>query len=493
MIDDNKPDDGLHGSSFNDDPLADIHDHRPAQLTDKKILPQGVVSKNLKVVLYIVATAILAIAILFSGGKKKLLSKNDSVAQAAITTSSQQDPTQNATQLKSQVKDERVRQRQDELAAADALGIAQTGQNTTPLYDSKGQLIPPSAQRAAYGSGGEAMQQQKTAAEQQQEELNKKEQELEFTKRFQSNLVYRAELVRQPATTSGENQQQQGAPASGQLISYAPQQQQSQADPGGTAGVQPPMSPQQLQAALAAIEQTAQQTPGLPQLPGSKPAAEAQKDKPEKEKHVEVNVDRATGKPYVVYEGSFFDTVLVNQLDGDAAGPVITMVTQPLYSHDHQHVLVPEGTKIFGEAKKIGGAGFGQQRRMAVVFHRLIMPDGYSVDLDQFSGLNQIGEMGLKDKVNNHYFEVFGTSIALGVIAGAAEMTQGGSSINSNGSQMLVNGMASSISSTSGTILGQFMQIPPTITIRPGHRVKVFITQDMLLPAYSNHTINQAF
>jgi type IV secretion system protein VirB10 len=37
------------------------------------------------------------------------------------------------------------------------------------------------------------------------------------------------------------------------------------------------------------------------------------------------------------------------------------------------------------------------------------------------------------------------------------------------------------------------MQIPPTITIRPGHRVKVFITQDMLLPAYSNHTINQAF
>ena len=44
------------------------------------------------------------------------------------------------------------------------------------------------------------MQQQKTATQQQQEELNEKEQELEFTKRFQSNLVYRAELVRQPAT-----------------------------------------------------------------------------------------------------------------------------------------------------------------------------------------------------------------------------------------------------------------------------------------------------
>jgi hypothetical protein len=26
----------------------------------------------------------------------------------------------------------------------------------------------------------------------------------------------------------------------------------------------------------------------------------------------------------------------------------------------------------------------GRDRRMAVVFHRMIMPDGYSVDLDQF-------------------------------------------------------------------------------------------------------------
>ena len=51
---------------------------------------------------------------------------------------------------------------------------------------------------------------------------------------------------------------------------------------------------------------------------------------------------------------------------------------------------------------------------MAVVFHRMIMPDGYSVDLDQFHGLDQIGDEGLKDKVNNHYLQIFGTSIALG-------------------------------------------------------------------------------
>ncbi len=132
----------------------------------------------------------------------------------------------------------------------------------------------------------------------------------------------------------------------------------------------------------------------------------------------------------------------MNRLDGDAVGPVKVLVSNPFYSHDHQHVIIPEGTVVLGEAKKIGAAGFGQQRRMAVVFHRLIMPDGYSVDLDQFHGLDQIGEEGLKDKVNNHYLEIFGTSIALGVIAGAGEITQGGGTITASGSQAFTNGTA---------------------------------------------------
>ena len=183
----------------------------------------------------------------------------------------------------------------------------------------------------------------------------------------------------------------------------------------------------------------------------------------------------------------------MNRLDGDAVGPVKVLVSNPLYSHDHQHVLVPDGTIVLGEAKKIGSAGFGQQRRIAVVFHRMIMPDGYTVDLDQFQGLDQIGEQGLKDKVNNHYLQIFGTSIALGVIAGAAEGTQGGGTFTGSGVQMYTSGAAASTSQAATDILDRFMQIPPTITIREGHRVKVYFTQDMLLPAYTNHTIPQSF
>jgi type IV secretion system protein VirB10 len=203
-------------------------------------------------------------------------------------------------------------------------------------------------------------------------------------------------------------------------------------------------------------------------------------------KPINANVNSATGEPYLLFEGTTVETTLVNRLDGDYSGPVKVMVTNPVYSHDRQHVLIPEGTNILGEVRAVQGFG---QRRLAVVFHRMIMPDGYSVDLDQFRGLNQVGETELKDQVNNHYMQVFGTSIALGVIAGAAEGSASNVGIYASGSDAYRQGVASSVSQSSTRILDRFLNINPTLTIREGHRVKVYLTNDLLLPAYENHTV----
>jgi type IV secretion system protein VirB10 len=155
----------------------------------------------------------------------------------------------------------------------------------------------------------------------------------------------------------------------------------------------------------------------------------------------------------------------MNRLDGDAVGPVKVLVSNPVYSRDRQHVLVSEGTIVLGEARKIGSSGFGQQRRLAVAFHRTIMPDGYSLDLDQFHGLDQIGEEGLKDKVNNHYMQIFGTSIARSYRRRRPDI-QGGGIYAGSGSQAFTNGTAASVSQSATTVLDRFIQIPPTITIR---------------------------
>jgi type IV secretion system protein VirB10 len=199
----------------------------------------------------------------------------------------------------------------------------------------------------------------------------------------------------------------------------------------------------------------------------------------------EVNVNSAHGQPFVLFEGTIIDTALVNRLDGEFSGPVKVMVTNPVYSQDRQHVLIPEGTFILGEAQKVSGFG---QKRLAVAFHRMLMPDGYSVDLDQFHGLDQVGETGLKDKVNNHYLQIFGASIALGIISGASEATTN-SGYSESGSDMYRQGLASSLASSGTNVLGKFINIQPTITIREGHRIKVYISQDMLLPAYENHSM----
>jgi len=220
-------------------------------------------------------------------------------------------------------------------------------------------------------------------------------------------------------------------------------------------------------------------TPAVPAAQAAPPAASASS-----KRAPDVNVNAAHGQPFVVFEGTTIDTVLVNRLDGEFAGSVKVMVTNPVYSQDRQHLLIPEGTFILGEVQKV--AGFGQ-KRLAVTFHRMLMPDGYSVDLDQFHGLDQAGATGLKDKVNNHYVEIFGASIALGVIAGAAEATNFSQGYNQTGTQAYKSGVASSLSQSSANVLDRFINIPPSITIREGHRIKVYITQDMLLPAYENH------
>ena len=191
----------------------------------------------------------------------------------------------------------------------------------------------------------------------------------------------------------------------------------------------------------------------------------------------------AAGKTYILFEGTILETVLINRLDGQFSGPVSCLLGNDVYSHDRQHLLIPAGTKILGETKKVDAFG---QMRLAVAFHRLIMPDGYSVSLDRFKGLDQIGDTGLRDQVNNHYLRIFGTSLAIGALGAVAEAGTGGALTNSN-ADLMRQGFAASTAQSAARILDRFLNILPTVTIREGHRVKVYLSGDLVLPDYRNH------
>ncbi len=114
------------------------------------------------------------------------------------------------------------------------------------------------------------------------------------------------------------------------------------------------------------------------------------------------------------------------------------------------------------------------------------MPDGYSLNLDRFEGLNQIGETGLQDQVNHHYGQVFGMSLAIGAIAGFAQANSNGGVFQSS-TDAYREGVASSLSQSSLHVLDRYLNILPTVTIREGHRIKIYLVGDLLLPAVDNH------
>ena len=198
------------------------------------------------------------------------------------------------------------------------------------------------------------------------------------------------------------------------------------------------------------------------------------------------------GPLHLVLEGTTIDTVLTNRLDGSVAAPVNLLVTNPVYSHSGQHVLIPAGARILGETSPVQGLG---ETRLAVALHRLLMPDGRTYSLDQFLGLNQIGDAGLRDQVNRHYWSTFGAAGAVGLISGLAQWlgTAGLGRGDGNRTVIIAGGATDATAQASLQVMNRFLNRLPTITIREGHRVKVYVTSDIELPAFDVPAVASRF
>ena len=176
-----------------------------------------------------------------------------------------------------------------------------------------------------------------------------------------------------------------------------------------------------------------------------------------------------------IYEGSFLEATLVTELTGDFPGPVLAMVSVPFYSTDRQRILVPRGARVLGTAQAVAHQ---DQSRLAVSFHRLLFPDGRWVSLE-FHGLNQVGEAALKDQVNRHYISTFTAVGAIGVLSG---LTLQGSNPYAGGGAGFRAGAGQGLGQSATQILQRFLNRLPTITIRAGHRLRVWFTSDVLVP-----------
>ena len=277
--------------------------------------------------------------------------------------------------------------------------------------------------------------------------------------------------------------------ASNVVLSRRPEDQRPDAGRPSTAADGRPVAaarePSIDEIADAVVRATTRNVGGVaqPQTPANQPPADrlstAQESRP-----VATGPISALGPLHRVLEGTLIDAVLTNRLDGSTAAPVSCLVTNPVYSHSGQHVLIPAGARVLGETRPVQTYG---ETRLAVAFHRLLMPDGSTVPIDQFRGLNQIGDSGLRDQVNHHYWSTFGAAAAVGLVSGLAQLlgSAGFGLGDGNRTVVIAGSAADATAQASAQVMNRFLNRLPTITIREGHRVKVYITSDLDLPEWS--------
>lgn len=202
-----------------------------------------------------------------------------------------------------------------------------------------------------------------------------------------------------------------------------------------------------------------------------------------KKQKVLPDADKYTGRLYPIYEGTFLPVVVLNRINGDAAGPIVCMLTTDIYTKD-QTLLIPQGTKFIGDVRSVNEQ---DQARLYVAFHLMRMPDGFKVNLDQFKGLSQIGDVGLRDLVNRHLMQAFGASLAIGAIGGLSQIGGGYSGIGYDPGTAIRSGIGQQMGQESIQILNRFLNRLPTLVIREGYRADIYVDSDLMIPAYDNH------
>jgi type IV secretory pathway VirB10-like protein len=195
--------------------------------------------------------------------------------------------------------------------------------------------------------------------------------------------------------------------------------------------------------------------------------------------------DQYQGRLYRIFEGTVFEGVVTNHIDGGFSGPILVMLTTDYYSHDHQHLLMPQGTRLIGTVHSVGNA---EQRKMFVTFHRAVCPDGFSLDFDKYIGLDPLGTTGVATNVNHGYLMAFGAAAMIGGLGGLAQIGNNNSILDP--STQIRNGISAQTAAEGEQVLNHFLNRLPVITLKEGSRARVYVGRDILIPSYAEHRMD---
>ncbi|MBZ9719218.1 TrbI/VirB10 family protein [Mesorhizobium sp. AD1-1] len=192
--------------------------------------------------------------------------------------------------------------------------------------------------------------------------------------------------------------------------------------------------------------------------------------------------DRVTppASPHVLQAGAVIPAALITGIRSDLPGQITAQVTENVYdSPTGRSLLIPQGTRVIGQYDN--GVGFGQ-RRVLLVWSRLVFPNGRSIVLERQPGTDAQGYAGLEDGVDYHWAELFKAAALTTILSVGAEASSSGQ--ESDIVRALRGGASDSLSQVGQQIVQRQLNIAPTLTIRPGVNVRVIVTRDLVLEPY---------
>jgi type IV secretion system protein VirB10 len=181
--------------------------------------------------------------------------------------------------------------------------------------------------------------------------------------------------------------------------------------------------------------------------------------------------------PYEVMAGSVISASLITGLDSDLPGTVIAQVTENVFDTVTGRILlIPQGSRLIGQYDSVVAYG---QKRALLVWQRIILPDGSSIQIDNLPAADTAGYSGLQDKVDFHTWQLL-KGVALSTLLGIGTQI----SIGSDQSDLIRAIRESAQQSTSEAgerIVMKQLDVQPTLKVRPGWPLRVIVHKDLVL------------
>lgn len=196
--------------------------------------------------------------------------------------------------------------------------------------------------------------------------------------------------------------------------------------------------------------------------------------------------------PYQVMAGTTIPAALVTGINSDLPGQVIANVTEAVYdTATGRYLLIPQGSRLIGRYDS--QVAFGQ-RRVLLVWTRLILPDTSSVALERLPGIDPAGYAGLEDGVDWHWDRILAGAALSTLLGVGAELAAPQSRTGQDGNRTVIavrEGAQDTVNQVGQEITKRNANIQPTLTIRPGFSVRVMVSKDLTLRPYQPLTFTR--